>query len=95
METLSATDQSLIAMAMRDGISDRGSHCLERDGQVLLFHEVSGDLVVQAGHTPENYPSWFLNTSRCDEDGLREKLKSLVEDGWSITKTQFDDLLLD
>lgn len=94
METLSATDQSLIAMTMRDGISDRGSHCLERDDQVLLFHEVSSDLVIQAGHSPENYPAWFLNTFRCDEEGLREKLESLVEEGWTITKTQFEDLLL-
>lgn len=92
MELLTKEDQSLIAITLREGVQDRGSHCLVRDDQSVIFHEVSADLVLQAGYTPENSPSWFLNVFHCTASDLRDKIKSLMADGWSVTRSQFDDL---
>lgn len=93
MELLTKEDQSLIAMTLREGVSDRGSHCLERDEQVVIFHQISNDLVLQAGHTPENSPSWLVQVFRADEAELLEKIKALLAEDWTLTKTQFDDLV--
>lgn len=93
MNTLSKVDETMIATALRDGIEDRGSHCLTRDEQAIIFHQVSDSLVFQAGHSPENYPAWSCRVSPMSEDDLRGHIRKLVDDGWTIQKTQFDDLV--
>jgi hypothetical protein len=93
MELLTKEQQSLIAMTLRDGVSDRDSHCLVRDDQSVIYHQISQDLVFQAGFSPENYPSWFSQVLPFDEDQLRERIIHLVDNGWTITKTQFSDLI--